>query len=224
MNKLKVRRETWMFRELMERWGIRDEADMRRLIIQGEVRPFSYFRLPLQLMTFVDGGPVPIGPETLYEGRLWLAQETGIQTGNHDYLYPVLRTTPDHEDGAAYWALPASVSGGLLSLGDVLDSFVVSDENRQEVEDAHRLAGPERSLGKREEKTVFVMLVTMFHELYGWQPGDPRSTGATELVHAAKELGFSLSLPTVRKYLELSWEQCPPRLELVREERPAIAH
>lgn len=65
-------------------------------------------------------------------------------------------------------------------------------------------------LNRREERTRDVLICIMAMELYGWEPGSERSTGATELINLARTRGFRLSYPTVRKHLREAWERATP--------------
>jgi hypothetical protein len=207
MIRVRVHRERWEFAELAERWGFKKDErhrDLRRLIIQRALTPYSWFRTDLQPLVLLQEGPIAAGDPVQFSGELWLAQELGVQVDTFEYLYPAVRDRREHE-GAQYWALPEPTT-----LSAVLATFVVSDENVRCFEDQQRIPDADRALSQRQEKTRDVMLVTMARELYGWEPGGDRSTGATELIAQAKTNGFSLSYPTVREHLRLAWERCPP--------------
>lgn len=209
MMKLKVHRASWELEELAQKWGVKDtqQRDLRRLVMHGLLRPYAMFNRDLQPVVIMDGGEVvPIGGPVTYSGNLWLVQEMAQPFSNFDCFYGVLRDCETDGPGAAYFALSEP-----MTLSEALALFVVSDENRIEVERLHGLAEGSAPSG-REEKTRDVMLVTMACELYGWEPGSERSTGATELIARAKELGFTLSYPTVRKHLKESWERASPTL------------
>lgn len=211
---LRVSRAIWEFDELAAAWRIKDERrrDLARLIESGDLRPFSAVHCDLQPLTVLDGQAMPLGEPIRYRGRLYAAQELAQQVGNLEYAYGVLRTTPAPDDpDALYFAPPAP-----FTTADLLENFAVTDENRREVEDkAKQSASAEEcdgELSKAKEKTRDILIVVMAQELYGWEPGSERSTGATELIHLAKQYGYSLSHPTVRAHLQLACKRCPPKL------------
>lgn len=222
MTKLKVHREAWELGELAEKWGVKDsqQRDLRRLVMQGLLRPYAMFNRELcPVVIAEDGEPIPIGDPAPYVGNLWLVQDLAQPFSNFDCFYRVLRDGPGDGPEVAYYVLPEP-----MTLSEALALFVVTDEDRLEVERAHGLQGDGATPGQREERTRDVMLVTMACELYGWEPGSERSTGATELILRAKELGFSLSYPTVRKHLKESWERAQPvRVsEVARADTPSL--
>lgn len=204
MMRLNIRRDSWQFVELMERWGWARNTDLKRLIQRGELLPYATFARELHPTVMVDGLPVVEEHAIAVHADLWVVQSLSVKVDTHDHYYRFLATVPNWtcgEDGQL-WALPEPVS-----TDGVLLTFVVADENRIAVEQAYN----ERATSQRSQDVKDRLLVTLALDRFSWkQNKDIDFGGLTEVIDATNAYGIPVSYNAAKTNLRELVERIKP--------------
>lgn len=205
MKTFKVPREFWAFDEVRAALGI-SERDLKRMVMDGAIRPVSMFSRPLHLVTMEGEVPVSVSEEVVaFHGWLFAAQEQAEQFDNFNCLYRLWRNSPFHADGVAYYSLPDP-----MTLDQLLALSVVLDEHVQRLLSAQR-EDPDRDLSAREEKTRDKLIAGFAAEMFKWQGGDLTFKGLTEFCDALNAIEIGVSPNTVKEHVELAWTRAKPK-------------
>jgi hypothetical protein len=204
MKVLAVTRKYLTRDELLERWGLRTDLDLRRLVMDGTLRMCVMRQEELTPAEVVNGmvRPLAAGPEAV---RGWLYPQFPVQFLPFDCAYGVVSDMSTPVEGCSLWALPQPITltqllaEGVAMLDDVLDA------------EAATKLDPDRQLSAREEKTRDRLLTVLAAEHLGWTPWeDGRDLKLADLLNAAKAYGVPLSRNAAKDHLRLAWERVKP--------------
>ena len=203
---IKVEREEWSFPELAHRWGMNKDplfSDLRRLVMQGRLRPYLWAHDTFQQVALLQEGPVAVGEPERFCGPLWAPIECADRTGNLEVVYRALSDAPTQTECTRYW-LP--VRGGPIALSEVLEDFVVSDENRSAVEPGKEAREVDGAKDKREALSDAALILGLAFDNYGWDPLADKRTGVSDMKEALERVGVPLAWNTINDRLEAAYK------------------
>lgn len=204
MRNLAVLRKYLTRDELLERFGLRTDLDLRRLVMEGVLRLCIMRQQELVPVMFIDGRAQPLDVEPVAV-RGWLYPQFPVQVMPFDCVYGVVCDMVHPVEGSSLWALPQALTlSELLAEGvAMLDDVLAAEEvmNRD----------PDRELSAREEKTRDRLLTVLAAEHLGWTPWEEgRDLKLGDLLKSAKDYGLPVSRNAAKEHIRLAWERVKP--------------
>lgn len=207
MRNLAVLRKYLTRDELMERFGLKTDLDLRRLVMAGVLRLCIMRQEELAPVQLVDGRLHALDVEPVAV-RGWLYPQYPVQILPFDCAYSVVCDMVEPVAGSALFSLPHP-----MTLTDLLAEGVAMLDDVLAAEEA-MARDPDRELSAREEKTRDRLLTVLAAEHLGWMPWeDGRDLKLSDLLRAAADYGLPLSRNAAKDHLRLAWERVKPSLE-----------